>query len=93
MLSYENSGFSLNANVRIPSWDREGFERLIRGERALSTIFYKRNIPLDGLFQAFSDGVVGSPADLFSDFGMVDRIARIVIVPGAVSHKCDEMLE
>lgn len=30
MNSYENSGFSLNANVRIPSWDREGLERLIR---------------------------------------------------------------
>lgn len=30
MLSYENSGFSLNANIWIPSWDREGLERLIR---------------------------------------------------------------
>jgi len=30
MLAYENSGFSLNANVRIQSWDREGLERLIR---------------------------------------------------------------
>lgn len=30
MHSCENNGFSLNANVRIPSWDREGLERLIR---------------------------------------------------------------
>jgi len=30
MSSNENSGFSLNAYVRIPSWDREGLERLIR---------------------------------------------------------------
>ncbi len=30
MLTYENSGFSLEANVRIQSWDREGLERLIR---------------------------------------------------------------
>ena len=30
MTSNENSGFSLDANVRIPSWDREGLERLIR---------------------------------------------------------------
>jgi hypothetical protein len=30
MDSNEGSGFSLNANVRIPSWDREGLERLIR---------------------------------------------------------------
>lgn len=30
MQSYENWGFSLNANVRIPSWDTEGLERLIR---------------------------------------------------------------
>jgi hypothetical protein len=30
MLSYENSGFSLDAKVRIESWDREGLERLIR---------------------------------------------------------------
>jgi len=30
MLTYENSGFSLNANVRIQSWDRDGLERLIR---------------------------------------------------------------
>ena len=30
MLSYENSGFSLNAKVKIEGWDREGLERLIR---------------------------------------------------------------
>ena len=30
MLTYDNSGFSLNANVKIPAWDREGLERLIR---------------------------------------------------------------
>jgi hypothetical protein len=30
MLSYENSGFSLDARVRIESWDRDGLERLIR---------------------------------------------------------------
>jgi len=30
MLTYENSGFSLDARVRIESWDREGLERLIR---------------------------------------------------------------
>ncbi|MGA8164455.1 MAG: transposase, partial [Waddliaceae bacterium] len=30
MDSNEKSGFSLNANVRVPSWDREGLERLIR---------------------------------------------------------------
>ena len=30
MLTYENSGFSLDANVRIESWDRKGLERLIR---------------------------------------------------------------
>lgn len=30
MLTYENSGFSLDAKVRIQSWDREGLERLIR---------------------------------------------------------------
>jgi len=30
MLEYENSGFSLDAKVRIESWDREGLERLIR---------------------------------------------------------------
>jgi hypothetical protein len=30
MLSYENSGFSLDAKVRVESWDREGLERVIR---------------------------------------------------------------
>ena len=30
MLEWENSGFSLNANVRIEAHDREGLERLIR---------------------------------------------------------------
>ena len=30
MLKYENSGFSLDATVRIESWDREGLERIIR---------------------------------------------------------------
>jgi len=30
MLTYENSGFSLDAKVRIQSWDRDGLERLIR---------------------------------------------------------------
>ena len=30
MLSYENSGFSLDARVRVEAWDRDGLERLIR---------------------------------------------------------------
>lgn len=30
MLTYENSGFSLDAGVRVHSWDREGLERLIK---------------------------------------------------------------
>jgi hypothetical protein len=30
MLEYKNSGFSLDAKVKIESWDREGLERLIR---------------------------------------------------------------
>jgi len=30
MLSYENSGFSLNASVKIESFDRDGLEKLIR---------------------------------------------------------------
>lgn len=30
MLSYENTGFSLNANVKIEGWDKDGLERLIR---------------------------------------------------------------
>ena len=30
MLSYESSRFSLDANVRIQSWDKDGLERLIR---------------------------------------------------------------
>lgn len=30
MLSYENNGFSLDAKVRIESWDRDGLERIIR---------------------------------------------------------------
>jgi len=30
LLSYENSGFSLDATVKIQSWDRDGLERLIR---------------------------------------------------------------
>lgn len=30
MFSYEISGFSLDAAVRVESWDREGLERLIR---------------------------------------------------------------
>ena len=30
MLSYENTGFSLDASVKIHSWDRDGLERLIR---------------------------------------------------------------
>ncbi|MFI5343992.1 MAG: transposase [Chlamydiales bacterium] len=30
MLNFENSGFSLDASIRIESWDRDGLERLIR---------------------------------------------------------------
>ncbi len=30
MLSYETSGFSLNASVKVESWDKDGLERLIR---------------------------------------------------------------
>ena len=30
MLRFENSGFSLDAKVKIQSWDRDGLEKLIR---------------------------------------------------------------
>jgi hypothetical protein len=30
MLSYENTGFSLDAKVKIEAWDKDGLERLIR---------------------------------------------------------------
>ncbi len=30
MLSYETSGFSLNASVKVEAWDKDGLERLIR---------------------------------------------------------------
>lgn len=30
ILSYEETGFSLDANVKIQAWDHEGVERLIR---------------------------------------------------------------
>jgi putative transposase len=30
MLSYETSGFSLNAAVKVEAWDKDGLERLIR---------------------------------------------------------------
>lgn len=48
MRSYENNGFSLNANVRIPSWDREGLERLIR--YCARPCFVSENLRWNGLW-------------------------------------------
>ena len=46
MLSYETSGFSLNASVKVESWDKEGLERLIR--YCARPPFKSENIRLNG---------------------------------------------
>jgi hypothetical protein len=46
MLSYENSGFSLNAKVKIPAFDKDGLERLIR--YCARPPFKSENIRLNG---------------------------------------------
>lgn len=51
MLFYENSGFSLNANVRIPAWDREGLERLIR--YCARPCFASENLGWNGLWISY----------------------------------------
>ena len=48
MLSYETSGFSLDATVRIESWDREGLERLIR--YCARPAFKSENLRKNGLW-------------------------------------------
>ncbi len=44
MLEYENSGFSLDAKVKIESWDREDLERLIK--YCAQTLFCQRKFTL-----------------------------------------------
>jgi hypothetical protein len=46
MISYETSGFSLDAKVKIESWDKDGLERLIRYCARLA--FKSENIRLNG---------------------------------------------
>ena len=46
MLSYENSGFSLDAKVKIDAWDKDGLERLIR--YCARPAFKSENIRLNG---------------------------------------------
>lgn len=57
MLTYENSGFSLDGSVRIESWDREGLERLITGSNGVrppgpvTPIFWKPRLKFVQIFR------------------------------------------
>ena len=48
MLSYENSGFSLDAKVKIEAWDKDGLERLIR--YCARPPFKSENIRINGIW-------------------------------------------
>ena len=87
MLSYENSGFSLDAKVKIESWDIDGLERLIR--YCARPPFKSENIRVHGpwinyhLPKRSHDGrtfIVVDPHDF------LDRISRFVPYPRRHRH-------
>ena len=75
MLSYENTGFSLDAKVRIESWDKDGLERLIR--YCARPPFKSENIRFNGPWINYRFPKPSRDGRLFVQLEPVEFIERI----------------
>jgi Putative transposase/Transposase zinc-binding domain len=82
MESNEDSGFSLNANVQIPSWDREGLERLIR--YCARPCFKSENLRWNGPwvhYRLAKPTHTGKTFVQFEPLEFLERISRFIPYP------------
>lgn len=82
MLAYENSGFSLDAKVRIQPWDREGLERLIR--YCARPCFASENLRINGpwiIYRLPKPTHTGKTFIQLDPMEFLDRISAFVPYP------------
>lgn len=82
MDSSENRGFSLNANVRVSSWDREGLERLIR--YCARPCFKSENLRWNGpwvYYRLPKPTHKGKTFVQFEPMEFIERISRFIPYP------------
>ena len=82
MLAYENSGFSLDASVKIYSWDRNGLERLIR--YCARPCFASENLRMNGawiIYRLSKPTHKGQKFVQLDPLEFLDRIAAFIPLP------------
>ena len=87
MLAYENSGFSLDAGVRIHSWDRDGLERLIR--YCARPCFASENLRWNGpwlIYRLSKPNHKGQTFVQLDPLEFLDRIAAFIPPPRRHRH-------
>jgi len=82
MDSNEKSGFSLHANVQVPSWDREGLERLVR--YCARPCFKSENLRLNGhwvYYRLPKPTHTGKAFVQLEPLEFIERISRFIPYP------------
>jgi hypothetical protein len=82
MLSYENNGFSLNASVKIESFDRDGLEKLIR--YCARPCFASENLRMNGpwvIYRLSKPTYKGQRFVQLDPLEFLDRIAAFIPYP------------
>ncbi len=82
MLSYENSGFSLDAKVKIEAWDKDGLEKLIR--YCARPPFKSENIRINGPWINYRLPKPSHDGRLFitlDPFDFLERISNFIPYP------------
>jgi hypothetical protein len=87
MLTYENSGFSLDAKVQIAAWDREGLERLIR--YCSRPCFASENLRWNGpwlIYRLPKPSHTGQTFIQLEPLEFIERIAALIPLPRKHRH-------
>jgi hypothetical protein len=87
MLAYENSGFSLNANVKIESFDKTGLERLIR--YCARPPFASENLRWSGkllIYRFPKPSHTGKTYVQLDPLDFIDRISKFIPYPRRHRH-------
>jgi hypothetical protein len=87
MLEYDNSGFSLDAKVKIEGWDREGLERLIR--YCARPCFASENLRWNGPWLTYrlpKPTHTGKTSIQLDPLEFIDRIAAFIPPPRRHRH-------
>ena len=86
MLAYENSGFSLDAKVKVESWDREGLERLIR--YCARPPFASENLRMHGSLLVYRFPKPSHTGQTYTQLTPLDFIEKIVaLIPPPHRHR------